>query len=655
VFGHFCVLRVAMMHGHAARGARRTTRGAHVTLEAGTRRAAPFAVAAPRARRWETVNRSSVQHVALNGQASFINPGRRRFSSAMDEPGSEGPLQRYRTLCATGEITHDDNQDIVVSLLDDVCWKIANYAPNGNNCVKRVAAPVAKGAAPSKPSTSAPSNGGIFGGFFGGGGDRAAKAKPKPKVPVEPLRMLPLGPKGLYVWGGCGTGKTFLMDLFYNSVPVKQKQRIHFHEWMIDVHERLHRLQKKNAAVTEKANTVWTAEAAKAQREQLQKNAAADKDASSANDLVMQVANEMLAEGWLLCFDEFQVTHISDAIIMKRLFSILFEKGAVIIATSNRPPKDLYLNGLNRPLFTPFIPMLQDFCDVHDIASGHDYRLATTGEDEDKRTYIFPNGNEEAKLLERKFYRLAKREVQTGQRVEAQGRSIVVPKCAVDSNIAWFRFKDLCDKPLGAGDYLAIASQFHTVFIADIPLLTMQERDQVRRFITMIDAFYEKKVKLIVTADDDAKTLLRVTEDEKTNSTFDEIFAWDRTVSRLIEMQSVKYIDNIARTISGEQFLGQFDLQSLDNDDVGELWRRYDTDDDGDLDKRELRVMFEDLLELQMGHRNISDAVEEACILAVDKDQDGLVSRDDLELFFTDSPFAKTNFNPTVIAKSVGQ
>lgn len=387
----------------------------------------------------------------------------------------------------------------------------------------------------------------------------------------------------------------------------------------------------------------------------MQKNAAADKDASSANDLVMQVANEMLAEGWLLCFDEFQVTHISDAIIMKRLFSILFEKGAVIIATSNRPPKDLYLNGLNRPLFTPFIPMLQDFCDVHDIASGHDYRLATTGEDEDKRTYIFPNGNEEAKLLERKFYRLAKREVQTGQRVEAQGRSIVVPKCAVDSNIAWFRFKDLCDKPLGAGDYLAIASQFHTVFIADIPLLTMQERDQVRRFITMIDAFYEKKVKLIVTADDDAKTLLRVTEDEKTNSTFDEIFAWDRTVSRLIEMQSVKYIDNIARTISGEQFLGQFDLQSLDNDDVGELWRRYDTDDDGDLDKRELRVMFEDLLELQMGHRNISDAVEEACILAVDKDQDGLVSRDDLELFFTDSPFAKTNFNPTVIAKSVGQ
>merc|ERR550525_6041 len=131
------------------------------------------------------------------------------------------------------------------------------------------------------------------------------------------------------------------MDLFYDTVPVKSKKRIHFHEWMIDVHERLTRLQKENKMVKEKANTVWTAEAAMAQRKELQKGAAEDKKASDADDLVAQVAREMMKEGWLLCFDEFQVTHISDAIIMKRLFSILFERGAVVIATSNRPPEDL--------------------------------------------------------------------------------------------------------------------------------------------------------------------------------------------------------------------------------------------------------------------------------------------------------------------------
>merc|ERR1719221_2393221 len=138
---------------------------------------------------------------------------------------------------------------------------------------------------------------------------------------------------------------------------------------MIDVHERLHRRQKGSSS--------------------------SDK---SANDLVEQVAAEMMSEAWLLCFDEFQVTHISDAIILKRIFSVLFERGAVVVATSNRPPEDLYLNGLNRPLFLPFIPMLKDFCEVHDINSDVDYRLTTAGEDEDKRVYIYPNGKEEAKL-----------------------------------------------------------------------------------------------------------------------------------------------------------------------------------------------------------------------------------------------------------------
>merc|ERR1719401_961066 len=171
---------------------------------------------------------------------------------------------------------------------------------------------------------------------------------------------------------------------------------------MIDVHSRLHQKQKGSSAKSDK----------------------------SADDLVEQVADDMMNEAWLLCFDEFQVTHISDAIIMKRLFSILFERGAVVVATSNRPPEDLYLNGLNRPLFLPFIPMLRDFCDVHDIASHTDYRLITDGEEEDRRVYIHPNDKEAKKLLERKFYRLCHGETASGAQVETQGRRIVVPKAA---------------------------------------------------------------------------------------------------------------------------------------------------------------------------------------------------------------------------------
>merc|ERR1719230_1261395 len=211
--------------------------------------------------------------------------------------------------------------------------------------------------------------------------------------------------------------------------------------------------------IKEKANTVWTAEAAMAQRQQLKTGGSKTAAKESADDLVAQVANEMLREAWLLCFDEFQVTHISDAIIMKRLFGLMFQQGAIVIATSNRPPEDLYLNGLNRPLFLPFIPMIKDFCDIHDIASGHDYRLASTSEDDDKRLYIHPNGKEEAQMLERKFYRMCRNEVATGIQVETQGRRMMVPKTAMHSNVAWFRFKDLCDKPLGAADYLAVGSQ----------------------------------------------------------------------------------------------------------------------------------------------------------------------------------------------------
>jgi len=528
-------------------------------------------------------------------------------------------MQRYKDMCGAGEITHDPNQEQVIARLDELASKLNGYVPQRQS---RAPAAATKG-------TANGAGGGFLSGLFGGANKKSA-APPKP---AELPRILPIGPKGLYVWGGCGSGKTFLMDMFYNSVQVERKQRIHFHEWMISVHERLHRLQKSKAMVQEKANTEWTATAALAQQKQL-KNASAKNE--SADDLVEQVANEMMSEGWLLCFDEFQVTHISDAIIMKRLFSILFERGAVVVATSNRPPEDLYLNGLNRPLFLPFIPMLKDFCDVHDIASQTDYRLITECEEEDRRVFITPSGKEEAKLLERKFYRICHGEVMTGGQVETQGRRIVVPKAAVNSNVAWFTFKDLCDRPMGAADYLAIASAFHTVFISDIPQLSMQERDQVRRFITMIDNFYERHTKLVCTAANDPYELFHVTEEEKKTSVADEIFAWDRTVSRLIEMQSVKYLSEQARTLDSDQFLGQFNLQSLSEDDLTEMWRRYDADDSGEIDESELKVMLEDLLERSQGHRDVSDDLLNLCKDTIDLDKNGVISYDEFSHYFKD-------------------
>lgn len=477
-------------------------------------------------------------------------------------------MEHYLHLKSSGEIQEDPRQEVCMNMLDDLAKHLESYSPKMARLPK--AAPkVATGGS------------GLFGLF---GSKAAAAAAPKTKS-VEAALQPAAGQRGLYLWGGTGTGKTFMMNMFYDKVKVQSKKRIHFHEWMIDVHSRLHQRQKGSSANTD----------------------------STADDLVEQVAADMMKEAWLLCFDEFQVTHISDAIIMKRIFSVLFELGAVVVATSNRPPKDLYLNGLNRPLFLPFIPVLEAFCHVHDIGAEVDYRMCSTRDEEDDRVYITPNGSDETKLLETKFAKICQGHVRFGVQVETQGRRIVVPRCAENSDVAWFTFKDLCDKPLGAADYLAIGQAFHTIFIADIPRLTMQERDQVRRFITLIDALYESHAKVVCTAALDPISLFHVSEEERKTSVADEIFAWDRTVSRLMEMQSATYLSHAFRSLSAEQFLGQYKLKCLSDQDFKDLWRRYDQDDNGCLDMEEFRYLLEDLLERQCGHRNVSDKLFAVC------------------------------------------
>ena len=295
------------------------------------------------------------------GYAASSTVGQRRWSSAM--PG--GCLENYLQLKASGDIQEDPRQEVCMKMLDDLAKDLMSYSPKMTRAAK-----------PTGPAPSSSGGGGFFGGLFGGKAKPAAKPAAAPKAEVS-LKPAP-GQRGLYLWGGTGTGKTFMMNMFYDKINVKEKKRIHFHEWMIEVHTRLHKKQKGSSA---------------------------NRD-NTADDLVEQVATDMMREGWLLCFDEFQVTHISDAIIMKRIFSVLFELGAVVVATSNRPPQDLYLNGLNRPLFLPFIPMLEDFCKVHDIGAEVDYRMTSTRDGEDDRVYITPNGPAEQKILEYKFAKI---------------------------------------------------------------------------------------------------------------------------------------------------------------------------------------------------------------------------------------------------------
>lgn len=551
-----------------------------------------------------------------------------RLLSTTPQRRAPGPLAVYTELKVKGSISYDPRQEAVMQKLQGLADRVKTYAPN----------PAARGAA-TRNAPAPGSGGGFFGGIFGGG---VAKPAQSAKKAEEKLNIPPGAERGLYIYGGCGTGKTFMMDLFHNNIPIVKKRRVHFHEWMIEVHEKLHRHQKKNQMVKEKANTTWTAEGAAAQRQALKSQGydgthSKAAGAADASDLVAQVADEMMEEAWLLCFDEFQVTHISDAIIMKRLFSILFERGAVIVATSNRPPEDLYLNGLNRGLFTPFIPMLKERCEVYDINSAVDYRLVTNAEDDGRAVYITPLNEENHKLLERKFYRLCRNQIKTGMFIEAQGRRIPVAKAGESTNVGWFDFKDLCDKPLGAADYFAICSAFHTVFVANIPRLTTQERDQVRRLITMIDSFYERHTKLVCTAGKDALTLFEVTEEEKKNSAFDEVFAWDRTASRLTEMQSVEYLSEWARDMQGEQFLTQYELTTLSDDDITDMWIRYDKDGSGAIDFDECRIMFEDVMEVTQGHRHVSDELIQMMFTCMDTDGNKAIDKDEFSKYLLEN------------------
>jgi cell division protein ZapE len=315
---------------------------------------------------------------------------------------------------------------------------------------------------------------------------RLGKSKPPP-------------PRGLYLWGGVGRGKSMLMDLFIDGLAIQRKRRVHFHEFMLDVHDRLRRERMKEAG-------------------------------DPVGPVVAALADEIRC----LAFDEMVVNNSADAMIMSRLFTGLIEKGVTLVTTSNRPPSDLYKDGLNREHFLPFIALIESRLDVIALNGATDYRMARLA---GVKTWHVPNGPESTAAVREAFFKLTDyppedaKNVPTAEIDLGGGRMLHIPKSL--KGVAVFSFKRLCSEARGASDYLAVARRYHSVFVVGIPRLGPENRNEAARFVTLIDALYENRVKLIATADAEPP---QIYEDG------DGRFEFERTVSRLMEMQSAQYL-----------------------------------------------------------------------------------------------------------------
>ena len=304
----------------------------------------------------------------------------------------------------------------------------------------------------------------------------------------------PTPPRGLYLWGDVGRGKSMLMDLFFAEAKVARKRRIHFNEFMADAHAAIHRERQR----------------------------------AGAGDPIPPVARAIAERATLLCFDEFQVTDVADAMILGRLFEHLFERGVVIVATSNTPPARLYEGGLNRQLFLPFIEEIERRLEVFELDGEVDYRLHRIA---GLSVYLTPLGREADAAMDAAWFKLTDRKRGAPQNLTILGRTLKVPQAA--KGVARFDFSDLCSQPLAGADYLAVARAFHTVLIDHVPRLRPGRRDEARRFVLLIDTLYDEGVKLICSAE---------APPEELYADGDGVDAFRRTVSRLHEMQSEEYL-----------------------------------------------------------------------------------------------------------------
>jgi len=362
----------------------------------------------------------------------------------------------YEAKARDGQITRDPAQEAVVDRLERLCRDVAGYSP------------VRKSSA--------------LGWLFGAKQGRDA-------------------PRGLYIWGGVGRGKSMLMDMFFERVEVAKKRRVHFHAFMADVHADIFKYRQ-----------------------------ALKRGEVKGEDPIEPVALGIADSCSLLCFDEFTVTDIADAMILGRLFKVLFTQGVVVVATSNVEPTDLYRDGLNRQLFLPSIDLLLAHMDVLHLESRSDYRMEKLA---GQKTFHVPADSAARAALSATFKALTGHEKGRPASIKILGRTIVVPEAR--GAVARFSFADLCDKPLGAQDYLAIARSYRSVMIDDIPVLRAAQRNEAKRFIIMIDAFYEARTKIFASAAAEPAKLFEAEEGR-------EAFEFQRTVSRLNEMQSADYM-----------------------------------------------------------------------------------------------------------------
>ena len=370
----------------------------------------------------------------------------------------DGPLAAYRAMRQSGRIEHDAAQELAVQKLQSVANALKDYRPAVN------------------------------GGWMDRWRQRFGIGR-RDDVDAEGSTQ------GLYIYGAVGRGKSMLMDLFFRTAPVTAKRRVHFHAFMLEVHETLHRWRQ------EKPKQV---------------------------DLIPALADKIAAESWLLCFDEFHVTNIADAMILGRLFTELFERGVVVVATSNWAPDELYSGGLQRDRFLPFIDLMKQKLDVLELDGARDFRLQRL---KDLSLYHSPLGPMSEDKMRAAFTRLSGGLVPEPGSLTVQGRRLDVPRQA--GPVAWFDFEELCARPLGAADYLALATHYPVILIDRVPRLTAAERDQARRFMTLIDALYEHRVTTVIAAADRPERLYPEGEGA---------IEFQRTVSRLNEMQSADYL-----------------------------------------------------------------------------------------------------------------
>ncbi|MBS3647946.1 AFG1 family ATPase [Pseudaminobacter sp. 19-2017] len=311
--------------------------------------------------------------------------------------------------------------------------------------------------------------------------------------------------KGLYIHGGVGRGKTMLMDMFFDMIPMRRKRRAHFNDFMADVHDRIqkHREARKLGTVRE-------------------------------NDPIPPVARSIAEEAQLLCFDEFTVTDIADAMVMSRLFTALFANGVVLVATSNVAPDDLYRDGLNRALFLPFVDVLKQHADVICLDADTDYRMEKLSR---LPVYITPLGPEADRLMDEAWDAMTHGHRCAPETIPLKGREIRVPLACGDA--ARFSFADLCEKPLGARDYLAITDRYSTIFVENVPVLADGRRNEAKRLILLIDTLYDRHVRLVMSAAAPPSELY-------SGRSGVETFEFERTASRLTEMQSQDWLWNWA-------------------------------------------------------------------------------------------------------------